>query len=107
MSFKLILVLGQNYYHGLCGSSSKDFFQEKLLGTHKIRCFITMHAYPLSASLRKSLHLLLQAKASGRTPEEYEKKGDFTGVSCSPECSLFFMIHSNDLTNFVCYVYSD
>ncbi|GJN32375.1 hypothetical protein PR202_gb20881 [Eleusine coracana subsp. coracana] len=29
----------------------------------------------------KSSHVSLQAKASGRTPEEYEKKGDLTGAS--------------------------
>jgi len=33
--------------------------------------------------------LSLKAKAPGRTPEDYEKKGDLTGVSCPTLCHSF------------------
>jgi hypothetical protein len=32
-------------------------------------------------TIYQTLHLPLQAKSSGKSPEEYEKKGDLAGVS--------------------------
>lgn len=87
-----MLTLDQNYHLGLCEISSQELgiVVYNIIYLLLFRPFCSMYCISI-----KFLHVCLQAKASGRTPEEYEKKGDLTGVSSPPGCNPFFFHDSS------------